>query len=453
MSKLKNNPSYPDSVCVLGAGSSGLAAARNFRDMGLDVDVVEACSDLGGNWNYDLPISRVYRSTHAISSKVGTEFPDYPMPEAFPDYPHHSEILEYLKGYARHFQMEDSIEFGLSVEEIEPSSMIGPTGDHCWDVRLSNGEVRSYGAVAVANGHNNHPVIPDYPGVFTGESMHSADYKVSEILLKRRVLVVGGGNSGCDIVVEAAHKAQAAFHSTRRGYHYIPKYLWGKPSDTVAEIMHQLRIPIVIQRWIANISLFLAQGKQENIGLPKPDHRLFETHPIVNSLLQYFVRHGAITPKPDITRLEGNKVYFVDGTDEHVDLLIWATGYQTTFPFIKEKYLNWSGGIPRLYKHIFHPQYDNLFVLGMVQPDSGQFGIIHWQCRAAALYLNAAWTKQSSCQWLKEKKRSPAEDLSGGIRFQKTYRHQIEVEHATYTRKLKKMVRKLEESTGVQSSA
>ena len=146
-------------------------------------------------------------------------------------------------------------------------------------------------------------------------------------------------------------------------------------------------------------------------------------------------------------------MYFVDGTDEHVDLLIWATGYQTTFPFIKEKYLNWSGGIPRLYKHIFHPQYDNLFVLGMVQPDSGQFGIIHWQCRAAALYLNAAWTKQSSCQWLKEKKRSPAEDLSGGIRFQETYRHQIEVEHATYTRKLKKMVRKLEESIGVQSSA
>ena len=94
MSKLKNNQSYPDSVCVLGAGSSGLAAARNFRDMGLDVDVVEACSDLGGNWNYDLPISRVYRSTHAISSKAGTEFPDYPMPEAFPDYPHHSEILE-----------------------------------------------------------------------------------------------------------------------------------------------------------------------------------------------------------------------------------------------------------------------------------------------------------------------------------------------------------------------
>ena len=174
--------------------------------------------------------------------------------------------------------------------------------------------------------------------------MHSADYKVSEILLKKRVLVVGGGNSGCDIVVEAAHKAQAAFHSTRRGYHYIPKYLWGKPSDTVAEFMHQLRIPIVIQRWIANISLFLAQGRQENIGLPKPDHRLFETHPIVNSLLQYFVRHGAITPKPDITRLEGNRVYFVDGTDEHIDLLIWATGYQTTFPFIKEKYLNWSRG-------------------------------------------------------------------------------------------------------------
>ena len=451
MPKPKTVSDHSSRVCVVGAGSSGLAAARNFREVGLGVDVLEACTDLGGNWNYELSVSRVYRSTHAISSKAGTEFPDYPMPEAFPDYPHHKEMLAYLRGYAKHFSLTDCIEFDRKIDKIEPSELRDPSGGHGWTVHLKNGEIRSYGAIAIANGHNNQPVVPDYPGYFTGESMHSADYKVSETLIDKRVLVVGGGNSGCDIVVEAAHKATAIFHSTRRSYHYIPKYLWGKPSDTVAEFMHQLRIPVVIQRWIANLSLFLDQGRQEDFGLPKPDHRLFETHPIVNSLLQYFVRHGAITPKVDIEKLEERKVYFVDGSSEEIDLLVWATGYKTTFPFMEEKYLNWFEGMPRLYKHIFHPEYDNLFVLGMVQPDSGQFGIVHWQCRAAALYLNGVWGKDPSCKWLKRNKCDPVEDLSGGIRFQKTYRHQLEVEHASYTRQLKRLVRQLKKNTGNDS--
>ena len=432
-----------DRVCVIGAGSSGLTAARNLREVGLAVDIVEACEDLGGNWNYPLPAARVYRSTHTISSKPGTEFPDYTMPGSYPDYPHHTEILAYLRGYAEHFELEPLIEYGAEVERVEPSTASGPTGESCWDVTLAGGEGRRYGALVIANGHNSDPMTPEYPGHFDGRVMHSADYKASEILLGKRVLVVGGGNSGCDIVVEAAHKAKTAFHSTRRGYHYVPKYLWGQPSDQVASMMHALRIPMGIQRIVANVSLRLFMGRQEDLGLPKPDHRLFETHPIVNTLLPYFVRHGAITPKPDIERCDGERVHFIDGTSEIIDLLIWATGYAITFPFMDESHLNWRDGRPILYKHVFHPERDNLFVVGMIQPDSGQFGIVHWQCRAVALYLASGWSGGTASPWLKKRKRTPEEDLSGGVRYQKTYRHHLEVEHASYTRGLKKLVRRL----------
>ena len=433
-------------VCVIGAGSSGLAAASNFKHAGFEVEVLEACADLGGNWNYDSPASRVYRSTHAISSKPGTEYPDYPIPGSYPDYPHHEKILAYLRAYADHFDLGRHIEYETLVErvrrvelEVEP----GPLGDACWDVRLGDGTVRRYGAVVIANGHNNEPRYPEYPGRFDGESMHSAEYKVSEILLGKRVLVVGGGNSGCDIVVEAAHKAEAAFHSTRQGYHYVPKYLWGQPADQVADLMHAFRLPMGIQRMVGMLSLRLARGPQAKLGLPAPDHPLFETHPIVNTLLPYFVQHGAITPKPDIDRLDGHEVHFVDGTKERIDLLVWATGYEITFPFLDLTYLNPFGGLPRLYKHVFHPEYDNLFVAGLVQPDSGQFGIVHWQCRAAALYLRSASDGGRANQWLKRRKRDPVEDLGGGVRYQKTYRHHLEVEHASYTRALKKLVRRL----------
>jgi cation diffusion facilitator CzcD-associated flavoprotein CzcO len=85
-----------DRVCVIGAGSSWLTAARNLREVGLAVDILEAYEDLGGNWDYPLPAARVYRSTHTISSKPGTEFPDYTMPASYLDYPHHTEILAYL---------------------------------------------------------------------------------------------------------------------------------------------------------------------------------------------------------------------------------------------------------------------------------------------------------------------------------------------------------------------
>jgi hypothetical protein len=191
------------------------------------------------------------------------------------------------------------------------------------------------------------------------------------------------------------------------------------------------------------LSLRLARGPQAKLGLPKPDHPLFETHPIVNTLLPYFVQHGAITPKPDIDRLDGHEVHFVDGTSETIDLLVWATGYDITFPFLDLSYLNSSNGLPGLYKHVFHPEYDNLFVAGLVQPDSGQFGIVHWQCRAAALYLHSAWRGDRANPWLKRRKRDPVEDLGGGVRYQKTYRHHIKVEHASYTRALKKLVRRL----------
>ncbi len=453
-----------DRVCVVGAGSSGLAAAKNLREHGMQVDVLEREADLGGNWNYGSPAARVYRSTHMISSKRFTQYPDFPMPAEFPDYPHHAQVLAYLRSYAEQFELLDCIQFGTGVVRIEPvdsepaenGAAHPPAAEHRngrpyasrrprWLVTASDGSRRIYGAVVIANGHHRCPKWPRWHGSFRGEMLHSAHYKTPETFQGRRVLVVGAGNSGCDIAVEAAQNAEATFHSFRRGYYFIPKYLLGVPADQGGDFLHWLRLPLWLRRRLTQMLLRLSVGRPDQYGLPKPDHRLFETHPIVNTLLLYYVRHGDITPKPDIARLDGDWVHFVDGTREKIDVIVCATGYHLVFPFIDHRWLNWHDGRPRLYRHVFHPHCDSLFVAGMIQPDSGIFSLVHWQTQAIGLFLKSLDEGTQAAPMLQRLKatEATAEDLGAGIRYTQSERHSIEVEHWSYMKRMKELVRQL----------
>lgn len=425
-------------VCVVGAGSSGLAAARNLAARGIEADVLEREDDLGGNWNYGKPFARVYRSTHMISSKPFTQFPDFPMPDAYPDYPHHAQVLAYLRAYAEAFGVAERIEYRTPVARMEPAD-----GGPGWEVTTGAGETRRYGAVVVANGHNWSPKTPSYPGTFTGETLHSAEYRTPHVFEGKRVLVVGGGNSGCDIVVEAAQHGARAVHSTRRGYWYMPKYILGKPSDQVGDQLLKLGVPLAVRRAIGSVSFRLLVGKPGKNGLPKPDHRLFETHPVVNSLLPYYVGHGDIAPKPDIAAFEGRTVRFADGTAEEVDLIVFATGYHIEFPFLDRAHLNWKDGRPRLFRNVFHPGRDDLFVAGLIQPDSGQFGLVHWQTRAVALFLDALRRGTPAAESFRRRKSRWDEDLGHGIRYKDSTRHYLEVEHWSYRKGLQKLCRDL----------
>jgi cation diffusion facilitator CzcD-associated flavoprotein CzcO len=419
--------------CIVGAGSSGLAAAKNFRQAGIACDVVEREDDVGGNWYYGKPASSVYRSTHLISSKRLTEFTDFPMPADYPEFPSHEQAWEYLRSYARAFDLYPLIEFNRSVLRIEPA------GER-WRVTLDDGSLREYAGVVIANGHNWDARMPEYPGSFDGLVLHSSEYKAPDVLEGRRVLVVGAGNSGCDIAVESAQNAVATFHSVRRGYHYLPKFLLGKPIDLCGERLLKWRFPLWMRRFITRRMVQLALGSPQSYGLPAPDHKLFETHPIVNSQMLYYVGHGRIKVKPDVEELCGHSVRFVDGSQEPIDVLIYATGFRIRFPFIEEKYLNWRHGRPELFLHIFHPEYDNLFVAGLIQPDSGQWGLVDYQAQLIARYVQACRYAPARAERFRRLKRSSQPDLTAGIDYVRSTRHLLEVEHFSYARRLKKLI-------------
>ncbi len=418
-------------VLVVGAGSSGLVAAKTLRLHGFDVTQVEQTDDLGGNWNIASPTSRVITSTHMISSKPFTQFPDFPMPDHAPDYLHHTEVLAYLRRYADHFGLTGRIRFGTTVEACERDA-------EGWTVQMTDGtgtRTEHYRRLVVANGHNWAPKWPDYPGQdgFSGELLHAADYKDAAQLAGKRVVVVGAGNTGCDIAVEGALRAAETYHSTRRGYWYAPKYALGRPADQVSDLIFSLKLPIRVTQWLFERTAQLVVGRYERFGLPTPDHRFLESHPIVNQTLLYHVGHGDLTPVPDIERFAGDEVVFTEGRRVEADLVVFATGYLIRFPFLEDDALPWQDGRPQLYRNVLHPDHDDLAVIGLIQPDSGQFCLVHWQTVLLARYLQLVeGAPRLAAPWRRGAAARLDDRSQGGITLLDSTRHLIEVEHLDY---------------------
>ncbi len=446
--------------CILGAGTSGLAVLKNFLQRGIPCDCLEREDAIGGNWCYGKPASSVYASTHLISSKRLTEYTDFPLPEDYPEFPDHRLVFQYLQNYARHFGLLEHIQFNTTVERIEsisesPSPVVRGGGNPesrnginpplappgvpggGFLVKLGGGEERLYRGVVIANGHNWDPQFPEYPGEFTGTVLHSCQYKTPDVLAGKRVLVVGGGNSGCDLAVEAATHAARAFHSMRRGYPILPKFFRGKPIDACGETLLRWRLPIAVRRLAAKWVSHWVFGPPELSGLPRPDHRLFESHPIINSSLHDQVAHGNLTLKPDVQELAGDRVRFVDGSTEQVDVILYATGFKVSFPFLDPAHLNWRDGRPDLYLNIFHPDRDDLFCAGLIQPDSGQWGLVDYQAQLIANYLMSLENQSPAATHFQRLKQANNRSWRRG-KFLDTPRHRLEVEHFSYRRELQK---------------
>jgi cation diffusion facilitator CzcD-associated flavoprotein CzcO len=431
-----------EKYCIIGAGSSGLAAAKNLLAAGIPFDCLEREDDVGGNWYFGKPASSVYASTHLISSKALTEYTDFPMPEEWPEYPSHEQALEYFRSYARHFGLNERIEFNTGVEWIEPVNFLSGSGrdGRGWRVRLAGGEERVYRGVVIANGHNWDPRWPEYPGEFAGDVLHSAQYKTPDVLRGKRVLVVGGGNSGCDLAVEAAVHAKAALWSTRRAYPILPKFFRGRPIDQCGELALWLHMPLWMRRLAGALVSHIVLGPAWRTGVPKPDHKLFESHPIINSQIHHHVGHGNLQLRPDVARLDGRRVRFVDGREDDVDVIIYATGFRVTVPFIDEQHLNWRDGAPRLFLNVFHPQRDDLFVIGLLQPASGQWGLVDYQSQLVARFLQSVRDNSPRADWLRQLKATETPDLGNGVKYLSTPRHAVEVEYYSYRRRLKKLI-------------
>ena len=198
-----------------------------------------------------------------------------------------------------------------------------------------------------------------------------------------------------------------------------------------------------MRRWIASLSLRIAMGNPHCYGLPSPAHRLFETHPIINSQLPYCLGHGLIRSKPDVKSLAGDRVQFIDDSEEKIDIIIYATGYKLSFPFIDNEYLNLRDGCPDLYLNVFHPHLDNLFFIGLIQPNGGIWGLADYQSQLVANFISAMQSDPQKVEWLRQAKLGQSPKINGGIRYVESPRHRIEVEYFDYRKILQKKIHQI----------
>ena len=351
-------------VCVIGAGSSGIAAAKALHQRGFDFDCFEKSDRVGGNWVFKNRngMSSAYRSLHINTSRERMAFPDFPMPASYPDFPHHTHIAAYFDAYVDHFGFRDRIAFETTVEHAAPV-------DGGWQVRLDDGRVRRYDALMVANGHHWDARWPEppFPGMdaFAGLQLHAHEYTGEDpgFFRDKRVVVLGMGNSAMDIAVESSFAAAATYLAARRGAWVIPKYVFGRPLDQIAT---KAGVPLWIRQRFMETVLRIAVGDIERYGLPKPDHRPLEAHPTVSDDILSRVAHGKVTPKPNIARLTERTVVFADGSEVEADIVIYCTGYKVTFPFFDPSLISAPDNDLPLFRRVFHPDVPGVYFIGLL---------------------------------------------------------------------------------------
>lgn len=410
---------YSRQVCIVGGGPGGLCMARSLKRHGLPFTVIERHSDFGGIWDLDNPGTPMYESAHFISSRDLSGFMDFPMPNHYPDYPSNRQILQYLRSFALAFGLYENARFNTSVLEIVKEQ------SGTWLVKLCDGQVRRYWAVVCATGSNWDPNLPEINGQFEGEARHAVTYRSSEEFRGKRVLIVGAGNSGADIACDAARNATKAMISMRRGYHFIPKHVFGIPVDQFSEKGPQL--PLRVSRLIFKPLLRMLNGDLSRLGLPRPDHDLFESHPLLNSQLIHHLQHGDIEVKPDISHLDGRKVVFKDGQREEVDLLIYATGYNWSCKYAAP-YMTFKSGRPQMYLSIFNAEHRNLFGIGYLETNSSAYKLFDNQAHLISSYLSDQLLRPARAAQFDSLIQHDKPDLSGGIQFVKSARHEVYLE-------------------------
>jgi len=422
-------------ICLIGAGSTGIAIAKALGDAGVPYVAFEKSDRVGGNWVFKNKngMSSAYRSLHINTSRDRMQYADFPMPRSYPDFPHHSLIAEYFESYVERFGLRRHIRFETGVKRVTKEN-------GAFRVEDDRGGHEAFDAVIVSSGHHWDPRWPDppFPGELDGVEMHSHHYvdpSEPHDLVGKRVVVVGMGNSAMDIACELGRPGVAAkvFLAMRRGAYVIPNYVFGRPLDQAIPL--PVWLPWRVRQGFGALVHKLAVGKMEDYGLPRPDHRLGEAHPTISSELLTKLGRGDVIPKPNLASKEGRRVRFVDGSVEEVDAIVYCTGYKVTFPFFDPAWIAAPNNDLPLFRRVFLPEEPRVQFAGLLQPLGAIMPLAEAQGRWLAEYYTGRYELPP-----RERMRADMERERRAMftRYVASARHTMQVDFDDYLRDLER---------------
>ncbi|XP_038650876.1 flavin-containing monooxygenase 5-like isoform X1 [Scyliorhinus canicula] len=435
-------------VAIIGAGVSGITCIKCCLDEDLEPVCFERSNDIGGLWNFQENVAdgkaSIYKSLIINTSKELSCFSDFPVPEDYPNYMHNSRIMEYFHLYVKHFNLMKYIQFKTNVCSITKRADFSSTGQ--WDVVTQDGEGNSesaiFDAVLIATGHHANPHYPldSFPGIemFKGQYLHSKEYKGPLLFEGKRVVVIGIGNSGGDLAVEISRHAKQVFLSTRRGAWVINRVAdRGLPGDVLFNRRINACVPLSFAVWFAE-RIMNHRFNHENYGL-QPNHRMFSQHPTINDDLPNRIISGAILVKPNVKQFTETAAIFEDGTLEDIDVVVFATGYTFSYPFLDESVVEVNKNHVSLYKYIFPLQLEQptLAIIGLIQPLGAIMPISELQARWATRVFRGL-VKLPSVDTMMADIMEKKEKL--GKRYVTSQRHTIQVDYIPYMDELAEQI-------------
>uniref|UniRef100_A0A8C6RXJ7 Flavin-containing monooxygenase n=1 Tax=Nannospalax galili TaxID=1026970 RepID=A0A8C6RXJ7_NANGA len=430
-------------IAVIGAGISGMGAIKCCLDEDLEPTCFERNDDIGGLWKFQKNPSEkrpsIYKSVTINTSKEMMCFSDFPVPDHFPNYMHNCKLMEYFRMYAKHFGLLNYIQFKTKVESVRKRPDFSISGQ--WDVVVETDGIQKtmvFDGILVCSGHHTDPHLPlqSFPGIekFEGSYFHSREYKSPEDYVGKRIIVVGIGNSGVDIAVELSRVAKQVFLSTRRGS-WILHRVWdnGYPMDSsfftrFHHFLWKISTTAAINNYLEKT--VNSRFNHSHYGL-QPQHRLLSQHPTVSDDLPNHIISGKVQVKPNVKEFTETDAIFDDDTvEENIDVVIFATGYSFSFPFL-DGLIAVTDNEVSLYKLMFPPDLEKptLAVIGLIQPLGIILPIAELQSRWAARVFKGL-SKLPSVKTMKADiaQRKTAMEK----RYVKTARHTIQVDHTEY---------------------